>query len=207
MAGVISVLSDNKIKCTNNGVVTTFTYPTDGSIQDGIAFAKKCKSEGGIITYIGKQFRGQSKYSGFVSDRVIDNSYLNAGGIIDVTKQCGVKNPLPCMGKNKAECLAKKSAFESCASAVRAGVAQGLGATVTPTARQEQTLNEQLGIGQSTDTTTIQPESVTPKNNPRQGALMGQLPVKTGGLKTGIIIGVVVIVGVIGFIVYKRMKK
>lgn len=149
----------------------------------------------------------KTKHSGFISDEVIDNSYLNAGGAIDVTRQCGIKNPLPCIGKNKAECLAKKSSHDACASAVRAGVAQGLGATITPTEKQEKTLNEQLGIVKTPEESVVVDEPVIQKTNQKQGAMMGQLPIKTGGMKIGLIIGVVVVLGVVGFVVYKKMKK
>lgn len=147
------------------------------------------------------------KHVGFISDKVIDNSYLNAGGLIDVTKQCGVKNPLPCIGKKKAECLAKKAAFETCASAVRAGVASSMGVEVTPTERQEKTINEQLGINQQSDPSALMKGMESAISDKTNKPVNSPIQQRKSGMKIGLIIGVVVVVGVIGFLVYRKMKK
>lgn len=40
-----------KITCLNNGILTTFNYPQDGTIDQGQAFANSCKNNGGAVTY------------------------------------------------------------------------------------------------------------------------------------------------------------
>lgn len=140
---------------------------------------------------------------GFVSDEVIDNSYLNAGGIVDVTKQCGLKNPLPCIGKKKSECLAKKSAFEACASSVRAGVVESLGGQVVPTARQEQTLSNQSSGVNVSDQAAIQKSMEMQTMNQTMNA---QAKPKSNNMLIFGIIGAVVLIGG-GFLLYRRYKK